>query len=45
MTLNFFERGCGGWSLGGKPFSFELKMLGEKVARLLSDLALRCSIT
>ena len=32
MTLNFFLRGGGrGWSLAGRPFSFELKDLGEKV--------------
>ena len=31
MTLNFFEGAGRGWSLAGRPFSFELNILGERV--------------
>ena len=44
MTLNFFEGGGRGWSLVGRPFSFELNILGERV-ELLSEPAVRFSIT
>ena len=44
--LELFLEGSGsGWSLARRPFNFELKFLGENVARLLSEPALRFSIT
>ena len=52
MTLNVFLRGWGGgdgggWSLAGRPFNSELKMLGEGVGycqSLPSDLLLGLAI-
>ena len=29
--LEPFPEGGGGWSLAGRPFSFEIKIVGEKV--------------